>query len=233
MKAVYFDVDDTLYDQTRPFFDALTDVGIDIPGEDRNALFVKSRKYSDEVFEPSRRGEITMEQMYIYRITKTLADYGIFISEEKALQFQACYQERQKQLRLSEEIIRILEELQDKVVLGVITNGPGKHQRDKIRRLGLCRWMKEENMIISGELDITKPDPAIFVLAAERARLKPVECVYIGDSYENDVVGAARAGMRTVWFNRRRKTAEGEIRPDDMVYSEQELHRLLTQTMYL
>ena len=67
MSAIIFDVDDTLYDQVIPFWNAYKAVFKDrfqLPMDD---LFAASRRRSDEVFGPSQRGEITMEEMYIYR----------------------------------------------------------------------------------------------------------------------------------------------------------------------
>lgn len=56
-------------------------------------IFAVSRKYSDEVFKASTEGTITMEQMYIYRIQKALADFEILITDEQALTFQKYYQD--------------------------------------------------------------------------------------------------------------------------------------------
>lgn len=227
MKAFLFDVDDTLYDQVQPFFYALTDIGIDISEKDRNSLFARSRKYSDEVFEASAHGEITMAEMYIYRIKRALDDFGIMISDKEALLFQAHYQTHQKNIQLSDEMRRMLEDVKGKVMLGIITNGPSEHQREKIQSLGLYRWIDEKNIIVSGDLDITKPDPEIFAYAISGMNIKAEDCIFVGDSYENDVIGAARAGMKTVWFNRRGKKTDADIKPDYTVYREQELHALL------
>jgi putative hydrolase of the HAD superfamily len=43
-----------------------------------------------------------------------------------------------------------------------------------------------------------KPRPAIFELASERLKLSPQQAVYIGDSYNHDVIGAQNVGLRAV-----------------------------------
>ena len=73
--AILFDVDDTLYDMTQPFEKAYRDVFYDkYPQLDWKPVYVASRKHSDEVFEASQRGEISMDDMYVYRWSKAM-DY--------------------------------------------------------------------------------------------------------------------------------------------------------------
>lgn len=47
-----------------------------------------------------------------------------------------------------------------------------------------------------------KPNPAIFLKMARRLRLPPEDILYAGDNPIPDVLGPARAGMRTAWVNR-------------------------------
>lgn len=67
-----------------------------------------------------------------------------------ALQFQSVYEKRQHEIRMTEEMERMLEELSRKMTLGIITNGPSEHQRDKVRALGVERWIPMERIWISG-----------------------------------------------------------------------------------
>ena len=45
-----------------------------------------------------------------------------------------------------------------------------------------------------------KPDPRIFQLALDHFGLEPEQCLYIGDHPLNDIQGAAKAGMNTIWM---------------------------------
>ncbi|MBQ9321940.1 MAG: HAD family hydrolase, partial [Eubacterium sp.] len=50
----------------------------------------------------------------------------------------------------------------------------------------------------------------------------------VGDNYQNDIIAAGKAGLHTVWFNRKGfELPDEEIRPDCIVYSEEELAELL------
>jgi epoxide hydrolase-like predicted phosphatase len=51
-----------------------------------------------------------------------------------------------------------------------------------------------DTLVISGEVGLRKPEPAIYELAAERLGVKPAECVFVDDLAVN-VRGAAAAGM--------------------------------------
>ena len=55
-----------------------------------------------------------------------------------------------------------------------------------------------EFILDSQLVGIEKPDPRIFHMACERLDVAPEETVYVGDTYEVDVVGARTAGLRAV-----------------------------------
>jgi HAD superfamily hydrolase (TIGR01549 family) len=60
-----------------------------------------------------------------------------------------------------------------------------------------------------------KPDAGIFRAACMRLNVAPHEVLHVGDDPELDVVGAARAGLRTCWINRRNETwTHADVRPD-------------------
>jgi 2-haloalkanoic acid dehalogenase type II len=56
-----------------------------------------------------------------------------------------------------------------------------------------------------------KPDPRIFLAAAECLGVAPENILHIGDDVELDVVGARDAGMRTAWINRHRATWPADL----------------------
>ena len=209
LKAILFDIDDTLYDLSIPFKEAFREL---FPGEkmDLEGAFLASRKYSDLIYDRSLSGEISMAEMYIYRLGNAFRDYGKIIDGPTALQFQSVYEKRQHEIRMTGEMERMLEELSRKITLGIITNGPSEHQRDKVRALG-----------------VGKPHKEIFEAAREKLGLKPEELCFVGDAYGHDILGAKGAGWKAVWFNHRGRQATGEVMPDYEVRSEQELIALL------
>lgn len=225
MKAIFFDVDDTLYDQVDTFRRAYEEVFGDRFTLDIKELFKARSRRSDEVFEDSQTGKITMEAMYIYRGQKAFEDLGYEITEEEALEFQAAYARNQANLIMPECTKKLLDELKEKgIVMGTITNGPSAHQRKKVNALHLEQWMPQENLIISGDIGIIKPNRGIFDVARERAGAEENEMWFVGDAYLNDIIGAKGAGWHALWINRwKKELAEDEVQPDVMVYDEEEM----------
>ncbi|WP_342479951.1 HAD family hydrolase [Paenibacillus sp. FSL L8-0340] len=85
-------------------------------------------------------------------------------------------------------------------ILGLVTNGKKQIQYGKIDLLGLRGFFK--SIVISGEAGISKPDPAIYRLALERLGTTAEQTLFIGDHPVNDIWGAGKAGMETIWLKR-------------------------------
>ncbi len=216
MKAVLFDLDDTLYDVEEPFARAFAQRFGSTEAPVKGVLKAH-RRYSDEVFEASQSGAITMEEMYIYRMQRAMEDFGIRISAEEALAFQREYAQNQRWITLDAGMGRVLQFCRESgLSIGLVTNGGSAHQWKKI--------MPKENIFISGEVGLAKPDPEIYRFARKRLGLQTRELVYVGDTYKNDVAAAKQAGWKAVWYNRREHALpEGEPLPDGIVKNADEL----------
>lgn len=89
----------------------------------------------------------------------------------------------------------LLGELSKTYQLATISNGNAD-----VRRLGLERYF---SVIVSAdEVGLSKPDPAPFLHALERAGTEPANALHIGDHPVDDVQGAQGVGLHTLWFNR-------------------------------
>lgn len=93
----------------------------------------------------------------------------------------------------------------------VVTNGDTETQEAKLRRTGLDQYLAD--WVISQEAGVRKPNPRIFAIAAERARMRLGGAWMVGDSPEADIGGAAAAGMRSVWLRRGRAWLESRYAP--------------------
>ncbi|MCA1834244.1 MAG: HAD family hydrolase [Actinomycetota bacterium] len=81
--------------------------------------------------------------------------------------------------------------------VGVAGNQPAGLE-ESVKRLGL----PADFVGSSSSLDAEKPSPQFFINLAERTGFAPDECVSVGDRVDNDIVPAKDAGMRTVWLRR-------------------------------
>lgn len=66
-------------------------------------------------------------------------------------------------------------------------------------------------MTTSEEIGRTKPDPAMFEMALEKAGVAPERAVMVGDRYRNDMEGASAVGIHTVAFG----GSAADAAPDD------------------
>lgn len=66
-----------------------------------------------------------------------------------------------------------------------------------------------DSVVLSSEVHLVKPDPAIYELMAAQLGLAPEECVMI-DDVEANVVGARQAGMQAVVYQANQQTI-GEV----------------------
>ncbi len=79
--------------------------------------------------------------------------------------------------------------------MAVVSNADGKVER-MLKHLLLADFF--ECIIDSQIVGVEKPDPTIFRLALERMQLAPETCLYVGDNYDRDVIGARGAGVTPV-----------------------------------
>lgn len=204
--AIFFDLDDTLYDRSKPFTDAFRlffPQEYSADGRDRAAYWA-CEKRGNEVFLPSQRGEITMDEMYIYRYRKGFADVSVSISPEQALEFQKVYRCCQQKICLAEGVPELLDFCKDAFKhVGIITNGPAEKQLGKLKTLQVENWIPAELTLISGIIKIDKPDPAIFHLAEERADTAAENMIFVGDSLANDIRPAFELGWKTIYLHKK------------------------------
>lgn len=233
--AVFFDVDDTLYDHLIPFREALQEVlatGNDFPYA---AAYHRMRYYSDSLSAqaggtPTQGRELI--EMRTRRFMLALAEFGMTLTESKAAEIQSEYLKRQFDIQLFEGARALITRLMERgIIVGLITNGPPEHQMKKIRALGLTDLIPPERIFISGAVGITKPDRRLFDHIADKLGLTPSACYYIGDSWRNDVVGAADAGWQVLWFNHRGASPESEHRPHHEARSYMELSQALLASL--
>ncbi|MGW5671591.1 HAD family hydrolase [Micromonospora sp. NPDC003776] len=93
----------------------------------------------------------------------------------------------------------------------VVTNGVVRQQEPKIRRTGLDRYVAD--WVISEEAGVSKPNPRIFALAAQRVRMPLRGAWVVGDSPEADIGGASAVGLPSVWLHRGRRWSDARFAP--------------------
>ena len=94
--------------------------------------------------------------------------------------------------------VEILGELRSKGHrLHALTNWSAETFPIARRRFEFLKWF--EDIVVSGEVGLAKPDPRIFALTIERCRLEPARTVFIDDSPRN-VEAGRNAGLHALHF---------------------------------
>lgn len=110
------------------------------------------------------------------------------------------HQERRAGQALFPETAAMLQELHSNYKLGLLTNGAPDLQREKIDMCNLAHYF--DAIVVSGELGIGKPDPAVFSSVLNDLAVSPQTAVMVGDSLKRDILGASRSGLKAIWINR-------------------------------
>ncbi len=101
----------------------------------------------------------------------------------------------------TEEILKrntfLLGRLKNRYRLGVVSNFYGNVET-LCDEAGLSNHL--DLVLDSTCIGLSKPDPEIFLLALKRMDVAPTEAIFVGDSYERDIMPARGLGMKTVWL---------------------------------
>lgn len=243
VKAIYFDLDDTLCGYWDASKIGLRQAFAEHGPEGYTAEeMVQAWATAFREFAPSLKktgwypiyllnGEPTRTE----QMRRTLAVLNI-VDEECAAQLSQRYMElRDANLRLFSDAIEILDDLKQRYPLGLITNGPADIQRQEIATLGIEHYFN--HFFIEGEMGEGKPKPAVFARATAAMGVEPNEILMVGNSFAHDVVPALDFGWHAVWIRRASDVPpsaahpeappEGETLPDAVVGSLTELRALL------
>ena len=213
VKVVFFDLDDTLYDHSYHIESAIAalrakhDFLHDYPLKQVTQL---SYELLEEVHTRLLNGEISLEDARRIRWQKFLEEFGQEDNFDPttfgAFYLKAYYESE----RVVPGTIELLKTLKKDFSIGIISNNLLIEQLEKMKRLGISDYI--DFFAISEEVGAAKPDRKIFDVAIERSKFGAEEAVLIGDSWENDIVGALKAGIRPIWLNR-----NGRVSPDSRI----------------
>lgn len=189
--AVLFDLDETLHDRSASLRDFLTSQ------HERHLADCCSLKVFMESFvRLDAHGSLPKASLY----PRLLSELGItnanaiMLAEDYVAQFH-------RRARHMDGAMPLLHALRLRgLKLGIITNGLKGFQLSVSAALGFNEIV--DLVMISEAKGLRKPDPRIFLRAAERLGTPPNACLFIGDNPEADVQGAHGVGMHAVWLRR-------------------------------
>lgn len=199
VRAVCLDVDDTLVDYSESALAGLTElVGRDECWRSSSRWFELTEQHHGRFID----GEIDFNTMRLQRTRAFLAELGVSLSDAEVADREARRAAAMRRAwRLYDDVAPCLHLLRSAgIMLAVVTNAAGPHQRGKLAAVGLVDAF--DAVVIADEVGVAKPDPRIFRLACRALRIAPHQAVHVGDRLEIDAVGALDAGLTGVWLDR-------------------------------
>lgn len=184
LKAVIFDMDDTLYGEKEYVKSGYQTIAAELSQVEDAAeklwrLFEEKKPAIDEL--------LKME--------------GIEDPEIKE-QCLKAYRYQEPDIHLYAGVKEMLERIRQRgLLLGLITDGRPEGQRAKIKALGLEELF--DQIIITDEFGGTnfrKPNPLAFQTMQERMKVQYSQMCYVGDNIKKDFIAPQQLGMRCIWF---------------------------------
>jgi 2-haloalkanoic acid dehalogenase type II len=197
IRAILFDLDDTLWDCgsvilraeyalqrfLREHYPRVT--------ERHSAESMRALRVQMAVEHPAMRHDFTWLRLESLRRHAREAGYPETMAQAA---FDVFYRAR-NDVVLYQDVRPALERLVRRYRLFAISNGNAS-----LQAIGLDHYF--EATLTAREAGTLKPDPRIFRLLLERARIAPAEAAHVGDDQEADIEGARGAGVLPVWLNR-------------------------------
>jgi putative hydrolase of the HAD superfamily len=199
VKAVLFDIDDTLFDTTTlakmarvNAVKAMVESGLPIHDVQRG--YKPLVKIVEEYGANYDQHFDRLLEVFGHKQDPKVIAAGIVAYHDTKLAY----------LKPDPDVIPTLIALRDKgCKIGIVSNGRSVKQWEKIIRLGLQHFFHK--VVISEEVGVEKPESKIFDIALKKLHVNADEAVYVGDTLETDVFGANKAGLVSVRLLKRKR----------------------------
>jgi 2-haloacid dehalogenase len=193
-----FDADNTLFDYDRAEATALANSFAQFGLDFNPAVGETYRAINAQIWRDYEQGAITQQTLRTERFRRLFAALGA------AVDSSAFSQQYLANLGQAGQLIDGAEALIDRLSreyhIAIITNGIAEVQRSRMAASPIEKYF--EAFVISDELGVAKPDPAIFDAAfAQMGWPQKTAVLIIGDSLSSDMQGGLNYGIDTCWYN--------------------------------
>jgi HAD superfamily hydrolase (TIGR01509 family) len=206
VNTVLFDLDDTLYDHRYARRAALQMIRKIEPALGHYSLASLDRSWerllTDIHVSLVLTGKISIDESRWMRMTKLLEEYRIDLPRQRVRELidlrTEAYHRHRRAVPGAGALLRTLHA--SGITIAVVTNNLLSEQEKKLEFMGLDALV--DHLVCSEQVGVNKPAARIFRVALKRAGAHPRTSVMVGDSWESDIVGATRLGIRSIWFHR-------------------------------
>ncbi len=221
-----FDLDNTLLDFDRSSKEAFSEVVETLGMSYDDRMFTQYCEINYKWWKLLEEGAIVPREVQQGRFRDFLAMYG---RGEDPMEINNRYLHLLSQkVHWIEGAREVLDALKERgASLTLITNGLKSVQRPRLERSGLYEYF--ELVVISEEIGHAKPQKAYFDHTLQQLNHPgPQNVLVVGDNAGSDVLGGQRAGLKTCWYNRKKKPRPEHVAPP--TYEIADLRRLLQLT---
>ncbi|MBN3943169.1 HAD family hydrolase [Nostoc sp. NMS9] len=203
IRAVFFDLDDTLIDHDAAIRDAagaLFDKVIPDAKYELNVFQEQWISLTRQWYKKFFAKQVTFQESGRGRLREAFSKYGYQFSDVDADALLAEYWKHYVSMcQLFNDVHECFAQLQ-KYKIGVVTNGQEAQQVEILRRCGILPVL---DVVVTSEVaGFAKPAPQIFQYACAKLGVQQTQSVYVGDNLELDALAARDAGLIGVWLNR-------------------------------
>ncbi len=193
IRAILFDLDDTLMDHTAAMHAAVEEW---LPGGHHERFAEIEKKW----FAAYERGEVSHQGQRVERCREFLGCPEM--TEQEALaeydKYLAAYEKHWQ--ALGDALPTLQHVLSRGLKVGVLTNGAREMQEGKLKAGGLD--LPGVELFPTVEMAKPKPHREAYLEACRRLKVEPGATLMVGDSVANDVEGARAAGLQALHFDR-------------------------------
>lgn len=211
LSCVVFDLDDTLCDYQQAKNKARTKINayLEKIGLATEAFWIRYKSNESILMQQFLAHRIIKEEYRFHRfydVLKGCCDDDIGLSKKLNKVFM---REGNTNIALFGDVIPVLRKLrEDNIQMAILTNGPSDGQREKIKSLGLDKYISK--VYISEEMGASKPDKKIFEYALNDLGLPSSQILMVGDSIEYDYSVSEQVGVRFILIDRLNKMPQFE-----------------------
>ena len=202
-KNIFIDLDDTIYDfaaaSRESFQEAYNLLGYKEYFRSFEHFMSLYEPYNLELWKRYGEGKITKNELNHKRYAYPLKMVGIDNQELADTFCREVLGRIPTKNKVIPGAIELLDYLQPKYNLYILSNGFKELQSRKMQTAGLLKYFKR--LVLSDDIGINKPRPELFIHALQVADASTEECIMIGDMFDTDITGAAGVGMDQIFFN--------------------------------
>lgn len=210
-KVLLFDADETLFDFKKSESIALEHaiLDFDIPYDPEHHLKIYEA-INAAIWKEFEEGKITQNTLKVERFKRLSQELGINFDPHR---FSERYMYHLAEASfLLDDATALLEKLQGKFKLVIVTNGLAYVQNRRIGKSSIAEYFS--HIVISEEVGVAKPNPEIFEHTLELiGQLDKSEVLMIGDSLSSDIKGGNNFGIDTCWYNPKKLDNTSQVKP--------------------